>query len=72
MLKVICYISLLATSVTLIGCGQSGALHMPNDPDHDQRAKYLLYKNAHAAKQASGEEKDAPVEQQFATPTAPN
>lgn len=72
MLKVICYISLLATSMTLVGCGQSGGLYLPNEPGYDQRAKFLLYKNADTAKQASDEEKDAPVNQQFAIPTDTN
>lgn len=72
MLKVICYISLFATSVMLVGCGQSGALHMPNDPDYDKRAKYLLYKNAESTKPTADEDKAAPVKQQFATPTNSN
>ena len=72
MLKVICYISLLATSVTLVGCGQSGALHMPNDPNYDKRAKYLLYKNTEQVKPTVDEVDEAPVKQQFATPTETN
>ena len=45
MFKVICSISLLLSSVCLSACGQSGALQLPSDPNFDQRAKYLLYKN---------------------------
>ncbi len=45
MRSVICYISVLVISFALVGCGQSGTLHMPNDPNYDKRAKYLLYKN---------------------------
>ncbi|ANF82209.1 hypothetical protein A3K93_08365 [Acinetobacter sp. NCu2D-2] len=72
MLKAICYISLFATGMTLIGCGQSGALHMPNDPNYDKRAKYLLYKNTEQAKPNVDEAQDAPVKQQFVTPTNTN
>lgn len=42
---VICYISLLLTGFSLVGCGQSGTLHLPNDPNYDKRAQYLLYPN---------------------------
>ena len=41
----ICCITMCATGLTLVGCGQSGALHLPNDPNYDKRAKYLLYPN---------------------------
>ena len=37
---VICYISLLATGFALVGCGQSGALQLPNDQNYDKRSKY--------------------------------
>ncbi|MFV5490025.1 lipoprotein [Acinetobacter sp. ASP199] len=68
MRQVICYISILATGLALAGCGQSGALHLPNDPDYDKRAKYLLYKNAETEPKTSDEERDAPVQKQFAAP----
>ncbi|OTG65414.1 LptM family lipoprotein [Acinetobacter silvestris] len=42
---VICYISLIATTFSMVGCGQSGALQLQNDPDYDKRAKYLLHSN---------------------------
>lgn len=71
MRKVICYnISLLVAGLVLVGCGQSGTLHMPNDPNYDKRAKYLLYKNADAVSKASDEVQDAPVKQQFTAPAA--
>ena len=53
MLKVICSISLLLGSVLLSACGQSGALQLASDPNHDKRAKYLLYKNKATAVDAS-------------------
>lgn len=46
MRSVICCISVLVMSTAFVGCGQSGTLHMPNDPNYDKRAKYLLYKDA--------------------------
>ena len=53
MLKVICSISLLLSSMLLTACGQSGALQLPSDPNHDKRATYLLYKNEAAQAKAS-------------------
>ena len=53
MLKVICSISLLLSSMLLAACGQSGALQLPSDPNHDKRATYLLYKNEAAQAKAS-------------------
>ncbi len=53
MLKVICSISLLLGSMLLSACGQSGALQLASDPNHDKRAKYLLYKNKATAVDAS-------------------
>lgn len=41
----ICCISLVLSGFALVGCGQSGALQLPNDPNYDKRAKYLLYPN---------------------------
>jgi len=69
MRQVICYISILATGLALASCGQSGALHLPNDPNYDKRAKYLLYKNTETEPKASDEKREAPVQQQFAAPT---
>ncbi|ENX33439.1 hypothetical protein F889_02099 [Acinetobacter colistiniresistens] len=53
MLKVICSISVLLSSVILTACGQSGALQLPSDQNQDKRAKYLLYKNEASQKKAS-------------------
>lgn len=58
MLKVICSISLLFSSIVLTACGQSGALQLPSDPNHDKRAKYLLYKNDASQSQNSSDQKD--------------
>ena len=69
MRQVICYISILATGLALASCGQSGALQLPNDPNYDKRAKYLLYKNTDTEPKGSDEEREAPVQQQFAAPT---
>ncbi len=52
----ICCMSVLATTFTLVGCGQSGDLILPKDIDGDKRPKYLLYKYSdqeNQAKQAS-------------------
>ena len=58
MLKVICSISFLFSSIVLTACGQSGALQLPSDPNHDKRAKYLLYKNDASQSQSSSDQKD--------------
>lgn len=58
MLKVICSISLLFSSIVLTACSQSGALQLPSDPNHDKRAKYLLYKNDASQSQSSSDQKD--------------
>mgnify|MGYP003618813700 CR=1 FL=1 len=65
MLKVICSISLLLGSVLLSACGQSGALQLASDPNHDKRAKYLLYKNK--TSQAKTSSDDVTAENQAAT-----
>lgn len=43
MRSVICCISILATTLMMSGCGQSGALQLTSDPNYDKRAKYLIY-----------------------------
>ena len=58
MLKVICSISLLFSSIVLTACGQSGALQLPSDPNHDKRAKYLIYKYDASQSQSSSDQKD--------------
>lgn len=71
MLKVICSISVLLSSVILTACGQSGALQLPSDQNQDKRAKYLLYKNeAPQAKASSAAKADqAEVERQATSST---
>lgn len=56
---VICCIGLVITSSLLVACGQTGALQLPNDPNYDKRAKYLLYPDAPTHKQS-----EASVEQE--------
>ena len=73
MRTVICCMSVLLTTVVLVGCGQSGALQLPNDPNYDKRAKYLLYRDAapkRATQSATSSDAAAPVQQQFAAPAA--
>ncbi|MGL5403477.1 MAG: LPS translocon maturation chaperone LptM [Acinetobacter sp.] len=65
MLKVICSISLLLSSMLFTACGQSGALQLPSDINHDKRAKYLLYKNE--TSQAKTSSDDVKAETQAAT-----
>lgn len=64
---VICYISLLATGFALVGCGQSGALQLPSDPNYDKRAKYLLYPNVDSKQQS--EQEQGSEQQEIAVPT---
>ncbi|NNH36335.1 lipoprotein [Acinetobacter sp. NIPH 2377] len=66
---VICYISLLATGFALVGCGQSGALQLPSDPDYDKRAKYLLYPNVDS-KQQPEQKETAPLPQELPASSA--
>jgi predicted small lipoprotein YifL len=70
MRQAICYISILASSLVLFGCGQSGALHMPNDPNYDKRAKYLLYSNTESKPSVPADQNESPVQQQFVAPVA--
>ncbi|OTG94568.1 hypothetical protein B9T24_12505 [Acinetobacter sp. ANC 4654] len=63
---VICYISLLATGFALVGCGQSGALQLPNDQNYDKRSKYLLYPNVDSKKQFEQNQKSE--QKELATP----
>lgn len=58
----ICCISILLTSATLVGCGQTGALQLPNDPNYDKRAQYLIYSEKQTEDQAT-EVKKTPVQQ---------
>ncbi|MFT4020130.1 MAG: hypothetical protein QM666_01280 [Acinetobacter sp.] len=45
MRQLICAMGLLATLLPLSGCGQSGVLQLPSDPNLDTRPKYLLYRH---------------------------
>lgn len=63
MLRVICLISLLSSSILLTACGQSGALQLPSDPNYDNRAKYLLYRNKESKPAVQKDEKsEQPVD----------
>lgn len=53
----ICCMSIWATTV-LVGCGQTGALQLPSDPNYDKRAQYLLYENSQAKNQAEQAERN--------------
>ena len=72
---VVCYISVLVTATLLAGCGQSGALRLPNDPNYDKRARYLLYPNT-APEQSKpsdthqAQQSDEPVSETFAASDA--
>ncbi len=61
MRQFICCISLCAAGFALSGCGQSGALQLPNDPNYDKRAKYLLYADTEAPKKAEAQQ-DASIQ----------
>ena len=52
MRPIIFSISLLLSISGLTACGQSGALLLPSDENHDKRAKYLLYSSKDAEQQA--------------------
>lgn len=71
MRPVICSISVLLSCVVLIACGQSGALQLPSDPNHDKRAKYLLYKNETSPAKVSSDvnTEDSKVDNQTAQPS---
>ena len=70
MLKVICSISILLSGAALTACGQSGALHLPSDPNYDKRAKYLLYRNKEQKQVVQQDEQaEQPVESSAPTQT---
>jgi len=68
MLKVISSISILLSGAALTACGQSGALHLPSDPNYDKRAKYLLYSSKDAEQQA---QKNATEEKEKSSASEP-
>lgn len=66
---VICCMGLLVTSSLLVACGQTGALQLPNDPNYDKRAKYLLYPDAQPQKQKE-QKQEVPVQQEASAPVS--
>ncbi len=48
---ILCFSSVLVTTL-LVGCGQSGNLQLPSDPNYDKRARYMLYPNVDATSQS--------------------
>lgn len=60
-------ISTVLMSILLSACGQSGTLQLVSDPEHDQRAKYLLYPNPLQKQVKSVEVPNAPQSQQQVT-----
>ncbi len=48
-------VSLIISSIALTACGQTGPLYATDDPNYDQRAKYLLYKNPKPSQVAASE-----------------
>ena len=67
MRRVICCISVLVLGSSLIGCGQSGALQLPSDPNYDKRAKYLLYPNVESDQKTEQVRTTEPADQQATT-----
>ena len=68
MRRVICCISVLVLlGSSLIGCGQSGALQLPSDPNYDKRAKYLLYPNVESGQKTERVQTTEPADQQATT-----
>ena len=67
MRRVICCISVLVLGSSLIGCGQSGALQLPSNPNYDKRAKYLLYPNVESGQKAASVQTTEPADQQPTT-----
>ena len=52
----------VAASLLLTACGQSGALQLPNDPNYDKRAKYLLHSDAEKPQKAEENSGQAPAQ----------
>lgn len=51
MRTVICCTSLLMTTL-FVGCGQTGALQLKNDPNLDKRSQYMIYKGTESTNQS--------------------
>ncbi|NHB57908.1 LPS translocon maturation chaperone LptM [Acinetobacter shaoyimingii] len=45
MRTLMCGTSLLWVTMTLVGCGQTGDLMLPNDPKDNRKTQYMLYKD---------------------------
>ena len=70
---VVCYISVWVTATLLAGCGQSGALQLPSDPNYDKRARYLLYPHhSPSAQENATVQQEQPVSEQFSSPSTPS
>lgn len=62
--------SVVAVCLMMLGCGQSGALQLPADQNHDKRARYLLYPNAPKQSQQPTAQSSSRVQAQLDAPTA--
>lgn len=54
MRNVIGCLSLLVIA-SMVGCGQTGALQLPSDPNYDKRAQYLLHKKTDSQPQSQNQ-----------------
>lgn len=61
MRHILCSAGLLLATL-LVGCGQSGNLQLPSDPNYDKRARYMLYPNVDAASPAQKQQSQAASE----------
>lgn len=62
--------SVVAVCLMMLGCGQSGALQLPADQNHDKRARYLLYPNAPKQSQQQASQSSTRVQAQIDAPAA--
>ena len=62
--------SVMAISLMMLGCGQSGALQLPADQNQDKRARYLLYSNAPKQSQQPASNAERVQTQMDAAPAA--
>lgn len=58
MRHILCFSSVFLTTL-LVGCGQSGNLQLPSDPNYDKRARYMLYPNVDATSQSQNPQSPA-------------
>ena len=61
----LCCTSVLASSFLLLGCGQSGALHLPSESTSDKPSKYLLYRGSTAESKPVEKAIEPAVQQEF-------